>query len=138
METISDNSIPVREAMSKSAAWARLWAIARPKTNPMLRQGAWYPVVDRGPRFVMVDVRRRYVMLPQSLVEIRSERPAQFTVVYRAAGDSNPARGTASDLGRRYAVCPVCGRRVRVAARAERTHCGNCGHQGIVAWWETG
>jgi len=35
-------------------------------------------------------------------------------------------------------VCPVCGARVRVAGEPERLQCTACGHQGEVAWWETG
>ncbi len=118
--------------------WARAWAIARPKTDPMLRQGAWYPVVNHGSTFVMLDVRERYVMVPKHLVELRDARPEKFTVVYRGSGERNPAQGTGSDLGRKYAVCPSCANRVRLLGQPEFIHCYHCGHHGVVAWWETG
>lgn len=124
--------------MSKNQIWARAWAIARPKTDPMMRQGAWYPVVNASPDFVMVDVRERYVMVPRHLVEVRATRPARFTVVYRAQEDPNPARGTRGDLGRRYAVCPGCSGRLKLVGDPESIQCFRCGHVGDIAWWETG
>lgn len=124
--------------MSEPLGWARLFALARPHTDPMLRQGAWYPIVNHGSSFVMLDVRERYVMLPRHLVEVRPARPARFTVVYRATLDPNPTRGTRADLGRRYAVCPSCSMRMRLWGEPAEAHCFQCGHEGEVAWWETG
>lgn len=104
----------------------------------MLRQGAWYPVVNDGSNFVMLDVRERYVMVPKHLVEVRHDRPSRFTVVYRGTTDPNPAGGTRTDLGRRYAVCPSCSSRLRLFGEPADIHCFHCGHEGMVAWWETG
>jgi hypothetical protein len=104
----------------------------------MLRQGTWYPVVNIGSNFVMLDVRERYVMVPKHLVEVRPTRPERFTVVYRANQDPNPVRGSRGDLGRRYAVCPGCSTRLRLFGEPEAIHCFHCGHEGDVAWWETG
>jgi hypothetical protein len=86
----------------------------------------------------MLDVEERYVMVPNHLVEIRTDPPERFTVVYRAGADPNPVRGTRSDLGRRYAVCPACSNRMRLLGKPELVHCYDCGHEGMVAWWETG
>ncbi len=125
--------------MSKTTGWARPWALARPMSEPMVRQGAWYPIVNQGAtRKLVVEVRRHHVVLPRHLFEIRDRRPKSFTVVVRGPEDSNPARGTRSDLGRTYAVCPVAGCRVHVAGRPDSLKCPHCGHFGEVAWWETG
>jgi len=123
---------------SQKLGWARLWAVARPQTEPRPRQGAWYPVVSRGNSFVVVDVHREHVMLPNHLVEMRDDRPKKFTVVYRPTDCYNPYAGTREDLGRRYVVCPECQARVRIHGQPETTACSSCGHRGIVAWWETG
>jgi hypothetical protein len=124
--------------MSHALGWARLWAVARPLTDPMLRQGAWYPVVNRGSDFVVVDVHRRHVTVPTHCVEVRGAQPDRFTVVYRSHADENPARHTPEDLGRQYAVCPTSGDRLRLLGQPEQLRCPTCGHHGMVAWWETG
>lgn len=87
---------------------------------------------------MVVQVKERRVAVPKRLLEIRAKRPTRFTVVYLARNQPNPAEGTARYLGRKYAVCPVCGVRVRVAGEPERLQCAECGHTGEVAWWETG
>ncbi len=119
--------------------WARLYAIARPITNPRLRQGVWYRVLndDLGDR-VVLSVRNRRLAVPRGLLEIRDKPPTRFTVVYRARTDPNPAEGTANNLGRRYAVCPACGVRVRLGGEPEVLRCPECDHKGEVAYWETG
>ncbi len=119
--------------------WARLYPTARPFTNPRLRQGVWYRVVnpDLGER-VVVQVKDRRVAVPKRSLEIRDQRPTRFTVVYLARNEPNPAEGTARFLGRKYAVCPVCAVRVRLAGEPEQVQCAECGHRGEVAWWETG
>lgn len=124
---------------NQARGWARLYSTSRPFTNPRLRQGVWYPIVDPdlGER-VVVQVKERRVAVPQRLLEIRAERPTRFTVVYLARNQPNPAKGTARFLGRKYAVCPACGVRVRLAGEPEQLQCAECGHQGEVAWWETG
>lgn len=124
--------------MSHTLGWARLWAVARPLTEPMLRQGAWYPIVNRGSDFVVVEVHRQHVTVPTHCVEVRSSRPDRFTVVYRSRADTNPARHTFADLGRQYAVCPTSGDRLRLLGQPEQLRCPTCGHHGLVAWWETG
>ncbi|MBI2615341.1 MAG: hypothetical protein HYW52_06665 [Gemmatimonadetes bacterium] len=124
---------------SHARGWARVYPTARPFTIPRLRQGVWYPIVnpDLGER-VVVQVKDRRVAVPKRLLEIRAKRPTRFTVVYLARNQPNPAEGTARYLGRKYAVCPACGVRVRLAGEPERLQCVECGHQGEVAWWETG
>lgn len=119
--------------------WARLWAVARPRTRPMLRSGAWYPVMGaEGDDGLVLSVRHHEVRLPAHFVEVRKERPRQFTVVCRGRLDPNPAAGTGRDLGARYAVCPASGHRIRLHGRAPWIECPGCGYRGEVAWHETG
>lgn len=127
------------ETPSHSVGWARLWAIAHPRTRPMLRSGAWYPVVAEGAASdVVLSVRHRTVRLPSQLLEVRRERPHRFTVVFRSREEANPATGTHRDLGKRYAVCPASGHRIGLRGRPARLECPGCGYRGEIAWNETG
>jgi len=119
--------------------WARPWANARPFSRPMPRAGAWYPVVaESGTDRVVLQIRGKRVAVLRRLLEIREERPTRFTVVVRGATEANPARGSNRDLGRTYAVCPVCGTRIPLPGEPPLLVCGECGHRGEVAYWETG
>ena len=126
-------------AMSqKPRRWARLYATARPFTRPMLRHGAWYPVVDDLDQRVVVVVKERRVAVPRHLLEFRERRPARFTVVYRPRGSAETTYGTPGNLGRVYAVCPECGARLPIIGEPSALTCARCKHRGEVAWWETG
>jgi len=125
--------------LSGSTGWARPWAIARPFSRPAPRAGAWYPIVgDAGEQRVVLEIRGKRVAVMKKLLEIRSERPARFTVVTRPKDQPNPATGTAQDLGNQYAVCPSCGTRVPLWSEPPVVTCGTCRHRGEVAYWETG
>lgn len=128
--------------MERMVGWARVWFAAKreEEQESHLRHGAWYPVLSSGDQRVVLDVSGERVAVPPDLVELRDKRPDRFTVVYRSYDDPNPARGTRSDLGRRYAVCPRCAARVLIRGEVipAVTSCPKCRHQGIVAWWETG
>jgi hypothetical protein len=77
--------------------------------------------------------------VPKDAFEVRTKRPERFTVVYRTTNDDNPAQGTTADVGRTYAVCPKCATRVRLGlVPPPAASCKKCGHEGDVAWWETG
>ena len=117
--------------------WARLYPTARPFTRPMLRHGAWYPVVGEVEKRLVVVVKERRVAVPRHLLELRDRRPVRFTVVYRPRG-AEPAYGTPGDLGRVYAVCPACGSRRSITGEPRELACARCRHRGEVAWWETG
>jgi hypothetical protein len=122
--------------MTRTLGWARLWSIAH---VPLLRDGAWYPVVgDGASKKVVLEVPGGQIGVPRHLVEIRTERPPYFTVVYRSMDARNPTRGTQLDLGRTYAVCPHSASRIRLWGRPEKVRCPDCGHTGVVAWWESG
>jgi hypothetical protein len=137
--------------MGRTVGWARIWPAAKRVGEVTLRQGAWYPVLSSGATRLVLEVSGRQLAVRQEALEVRSRRPDRFTVVYKPRQDPNPARGTAADVGRVYAVCPICAARVPLAHRPELTtsgawaaghsqtaRCDKCGHKGDVAWWETG
>ena len=78
------------------------------------------------------------VDVPRRFLEIRPRRPKRFTVVYRAGYDRPPGRRSIHNLGKQYAVCPICLHRFALFGEPERRDCPNCGHEGEIAWWETG
>jgi hypothetical protein len=122
--------------MTHTLGWARLWTIAR---APLLRDGAWYQVVGDGASSkVVLDVPGGQIGVPRHLVEVRTERPPYFTVVYRSIDARNPAKGRNCDLGRTYAVCPNSASRIRLVGHPDAVQCPDCGHVGLVAWWESG
>ena len=122
--------------MTHTLGWARLWTIAH---APLMREGAWYQVVGDGASTkVVLEVPGGQIGVPRNLVEIRTERPPYFTVVYRPTDGRNPARGHNCDVGRIYAVCPNSASRVRLVGRPDAVQCPDCGHVGLVAWWESG
>ena len=126
-------------AISNSLGWARPWALARPFANPTPRAGAWYPVVaETNDQRVVLEIRGRRVAVQRAMLEIRPERPTRITVVRRGEREPSPAAGQAWDLGRVYGVCPNCGARIRLFGEVPMAVCGECGHRGEVAWWETG
>lgn len=124
--------------MEQQLGWARRWVAARPDDVGELRQGAWYPVVSRSGTRMVLEVSGRRLEVPQDALELRPKRPDRFTVVYRTRDDPNPTRGTAADLGPRYAVCPRCSTRRWLGGSPANTKCKQCGHEGVIAWWETG
>ncbi len=128
--------------MEQPVGWARVWFAAKRDEDDesLLRQGAWYPVMSSGVTRAVLDVSGRRVVVPQEALEVRDKRPDRFTVVYRTYEDPNPARGTRSDLGTRYGVCPACAARLlfRGGVIPAVAKCPQCSHEGIVAWWETG
>jgi hypothetical protein len=109
-------------------------------------------VLSSGATRLVLEVSGRQLAVREEALEVRSRRPDRFTVVYRPREDPNPARGTDADVGRVYAVCPICAARVPLAYRlpevgtsgawaaghSQTAKCDKCGHKGIVAWWETG
>ena len=122
--------------MPQTAAWARLYAAARPLVEPMPRAGAWYPIVEEAEGNVVIEIGETRVAVPANLLEIREKRPAVFTVVRKTLAEPNPVGGTADDLGRVYAVCPECDGRTRLHGEPVAIRCEHCGHHGEVAWWD--
>jgi len=126
--------------MDSSNSWARVWVAAKREADwGMVRQGAWYAVLRGGATRLVLDVPGGPISLPNDAVELRPDRPRHFTAVYRARDEPNPVRGTPLDLGRVYAVCPMCAARTRLPPVPPLSLvCGKCQHEEAVAWWETG
>ncbi len=123
----------------KAKAWARLWPTVRPPHSRNLRAGAWYPVMkDDIEDRVSLWLYDELVDVPRRFLEIRHRRPKRFTVVYRAGYERPAGRPSVHNLGRNYGVCPICLHRFALFGQPERKECPNCGHDGEVAWWETG
>lgn len=119
--------------------WARTWATARPFARPMPRAGAWYPVVGEANNDrVVLEVRGRRVAIQRKFLEIRPDRPRNFTVVVRSRDTEEGVHQGGREMDRIYAVCPICTNRVRILQNQPHARCAECQHQGEVAWWETG
>ncbi len=119
--------------------WARVWATAHPFARPLPRAGAWYPVLGEtsGDRAVL-RIRGKRVAILKKLLEFRDERPRVFTVVIRPKEALADLAPFGAELARVYAVCPVCSQRVRIVDKQTMATCAGCGHDGEIAWWETG
>jgi hypothetical protein len=131
-------TIPMSET-KKAKAWARLWPTVRPPHSRNLRAGAWYPVIkDDLEDRVSLWLYGQSVDVPRRFLEIRPRRPKKFTVVYRAGYQRPQGRLSKHHLGKRYGVCPICLHRFALFGEPERRECPNCGHEGEIAWWETG
>jgi hypothetical protein len=121
------------------ALWARTWATARPYARPMPRAGAWYPVVGEasGDRLV-IQIRDKKVAIQKKFMEVREKRPATFTAVTRTRTTVTTMNQRGMDIPRIYAVCPNCMNRVTAFPGQASANCRACGHEGEIAWWETG
>ena len=123
----------------KAKGWARLWPTIRPPRSKNLRQGAWYPVVkDELADRVTIKLGETPVDVPRRILEIRDRRPKRFTVVRRPGYDAAARRKSVHNLGKQYAVCPICNWRFALFGQPDRKECPHCGHEGEIAWWETG
>ena len=140
--------------MIDTMGWARLSAPDASASQgwpelvpPVSRRGAWYPVVDivqpkasTGPDddwpLYVLDIGQWRLAVPANILEVRKTLPDQFSVVVRLPTDPNPVRGTPSDLGTTYAVCPQSRCRVRLVGHPEELQCPCCGEEHPVAWEE--
>ena len=117
---------------------AKVWARTRPVGVPSMRRGAWYPAMPLpNKERISVDVGIRTLFVHRELVELKRSEPGGFSVVRRSLNDPNPARGTLSDMGLTYAVCPKSGTRVRLVNEVDgRLTCPDCGYEDSVRWEE--
>ena len=118
-------------------AWARVYTALKREVSKGLRRGAWYPVVrnDLTDR-VSIRMSGRTVDVPRRLVEVRSQRPAFFSVVSRPEYKREPGRASVHNLGKTYVVCPECANRFGVFGQPQMKQCPDCGHRGEIGWWE--
>ncbi len=132
-------TVALMSETKKAKAWARLWPTVRPPHSRNLRAGAWYPVMkDDLEDRVSLWLYGQLVDVPRRFLEIRPRRPKRFTVVYRAGYKKPAGRPSVHNLGKSYGVCPICLHRFALFGQPERKECPNCGHEGEIAWWETG
>src|SRR5437763_19383 len=83
------------DTMIQPVGCARVWVAAPPfVSDPMLRQGAWYPVVSTGATRTAVEIRGRRVAVPIALVEVGPRRPHRLTVGELPRDNANPAPAT--------------------------------------------
>ncbi len=124
-----------REA--RIVGWARVYPALRPSISRSLRRGAWYPIVDDTlPDRVSVLMGRRPVDVPRRLLKIRRARPQYFTVVSRVGYQRDGKRESLYNLGKQYAVCPICSHRNAIWGRPVTKQCSECAYEGEVGWWE--
>ncbi len=115
--------------MTARIQWARLKAEA---PYP-LRRGAWYRVTTRTPGEVVLDVNRKPVPVPPSLLEFVAGRPPRRWSIVRRP--DNAVRLPES-WGDHYGVCPSCRHRAPLHGSPHTLRCPRCNAMFLVAWDE--
>lgn len=113
----------------------RHWA--RPKQSGAhgLRRGAWYVIVNSTGSLVVLDVRRKNVLVPRSMVDIAQSKPEKWSVVQWQESQLEARRVSEMNLGLTYGVCPACGDRAPLdPPDAKRMTCEHCGGEFEVDW----
>jgi len=108
------------------------WARLKVEGPYPLRRGAWYRVTEFFPDEVVVDVNRKPVTLPLSVLDVRGELPRRWTIVPRP---TNAVRLPKS-WGERYGVCPSCKSRALLRGSAQTMRCPRCRGVFPVGWDE--
>ena len=108
------------------AQWARLKA----DIDSPIRRGAWYRVLQLGPRDVTLDVKGKQVTLPRGSLEIVPQPPLRWTVVPRPRRSARLPQG----WGPEYGVCPGCRERVHLIDRPLSLRCPKCNGLYEVGW----
>ncbi len=108
------------------------WARLKVEGPYPLRRGAWYRVTEFFPDEVVVDVNRKPVTLPLSLLDVRGELPRRWTIVPRP---TNAVRLPKS-WGERYGVCPSCKSRALLRGSPQAMPCPRCRGVFPVGWDE--
>jgi hypothetical protein len=114
--------------MSARKRWARL----RDDVDVKLRRGAWYRVLEESELDAVIEVNEKPKSVLKALLEI-VERPHPKWTVVRLP---ERAKGAPATLGERYGVCPSCGERAPLKAKARRMACPSCKWEFDVAWDE--
>ena len=107
------------------------WARLQVDVNCQLRRGAWYRVIRLAPGEVVLEVDRKPLPVPRSLLQLTSAPPRRWTVV--------PRPWNAVGLPPRwndYAVCPSCSNRAPLERRSSSIRCPQCNGLFDVAWDE--
>ena len=118
--------------MPTAFQWARLKADVK---SP-LRRGAWYRILKLTPADVILDVRGKPVSVRRGDLQLSPTPALRWSVV---ASPKNSPRFPNS-WGPRYAVCPNCRERARLAMDGEPAgmRCHRCNGFFEIAWNERG
>ena len=117
--------------------WARVYPAAQRQHPKNLRRGAWYPVVQNSlSDRVSIRLGPWALDVPRRFVEVRRDRPKHFSVVTRVAHDPDPKQKSEYNLGKHYAVCPVCAHRFAILGVPDTLKCPECHHENQIGWWE--
>jgi hypothetical protein len=108
------------------------WARLKVEGPYPLRRGAWYRVTEFSPDEVVVDVNRKPVTLPLSLLDLRGRLPDRWTIVPRP---TNAVR-LPERWGERYGVCPRCRSRAPLHGSPHAMPCPRCHEVFPVGWDE--
>ena len=108
------------------------WARLKTEGPYPLRRGAWYRITEFFPDEVVVDVNRKAVTLPLSLLDVRGRPPRRWTIVPRP---SNAVR-LPERWGQRYGVCPSCRSRAPLRGSPQAMLCPRCREVFPVGWDE--
>jgi len=112
------------------------WARLKSEAPYPLRRGAWYRVTARTPADVVLDVNRKRVHVPESLLEFVSGRPPRRWSVVRRPEN---AKRVPDSWGDCYGVCPSCRHRVPLHGAPQILRCPRCNELNElfhVAWDE--
>ncbi len=115
------------------------WARVNRSGAHGLRRGAWYPVVSNPKTgMLIVNVSRHNIPVARNLVELRSQRPKQWSVVQFDATDPGAERANQANIGLTYLVCPACrGRAPLDAEKPQEATCSQCGGEFRIDWAQT-
>jgi hypothetical protein len=87
-----------------------------------LRRGAWYRVVENPPKdYIVLDVHHVEIRIPKSDLEIRTGKPAAWSVVREP-----------------HVVCPGCDARAVVREGKKEANCVECGRNYPIDWSDAG
>ena len=120
---------------------ARKYARLRQAGAQGLRRGAWYSVVnDMSTEMVVLDVYKRNVPVPRSMLILSDQRPERWTVVKWEQHQRGAARvSQEKDMWPMYAVCPTCAARAKIEPPdATRMRCPDCDSEAEVDWANPG
>ncbi len=103
------------------------WARLNTEGPYPLRRGAWYRISRLSPDEVVLDVSRRTVTVPRSMIDLVETLPRRWTIVPRP---TNAVQLPAS-WGEWYVVCPSCRHRAPLHGARRPMRCPRC--RGVFA-----
>ena len=110
------------------------WARLKTSANVPLRRGGWYRVISHTTLEAVVQIEGGTpVGVPRPYLDIRTQRPADWTVLRNPA----VAARTPFAFRRGYLVCPGCSERVPLPqSHVQEQLCPRCNHIFPIGWAE--